>query len=138
MGYSMIDTIVVFDRIRENRGRYGTITRKVINDSVNQTLSRTLLTAGNTMVMVTVMYICGGDGIHGFTFVMLVGIVVGTYSSVAIATPILLIGGDKFAAGSVGSTGGRIADAVVKSTEAVTVNRAVARPRPASNNNPTP
>jgi SecD/SecF fusion protein len=92
MGYSMIDTIVVFDRIRENRGRYGQITRKVINDSINQTLSRTLLTAGTTIIMVAVMYICGGAGIHGFTFVLLVGILVGTYSSIAIAAPILLIG----------------------------------------------
>ena len=88
----MLDTIVVFDRIRENRGRYGHITRKVINDSVNQTLSRTLLTAGTTIIMVAVMYIFGGTGIHGFTFVLLVGILFGTYSSVAIAAPILLIG----------------------------------------------
>jgi SecD/SecF fusion protein len=93
MGYSMLDTIVVFDRIRENRGRYGTVTRKVINDSVNQTLSRTLLTAGTTIVMVAVMYICGGAGIHGFTFVLLVGILFGTYSSIAIASPILLLHG---------------------------------------------
>jgi SecD/SecF fusion protein len=95
MGYSMIDTIVVFDRIRENRGRYGKISRKVINDSINQTLSRTLLTAGTTLVMVAVMYFCGGSGIHGFTFVLLVGILIGTYSSVAIAAPILLIGSDE-------------------------------------------
>ncbi len=95
MGYSMIDTIVVFDRIRENRGRYGHLTRKVINDSINQTLSRTLLTAGATLITVSVMYICGGSGIHGFTFVLLVGILVGTYSSIAIASPILLIGSGK-------------------------------------------
>src|SRR5436305_3100084 len=88
----MIDTIVVFDRIRENRGRYGVVTRKVINDSINQTLSRTLLTAGTTLLTVSVMYICGGAGIHGFTFVLLVGILVGTYSSIAIASPILLVG----------------------------------------------
>ena len=94
MGYSMIDTIVVFDRIRENRGKYGKITRQVINDSVNQTLSRTLLTAGTTLTMVAVMYILGGAGVHGFTFVLLIGILFGTYSSVAIAAPILLAGGD--------------------------------------------
>src|SRR5437588_5262775 len=70
MGYSMIDTIVVFDRIRENRGRYGTLTRKVINDSINQTLSRTLLTAGTTLITVTTMYLLGGPAIHGFTFVL--------------------------------------------------------------------
>jgi len=90
MGYSMIDTIVVFDRIRENRGKYGLISRQVINDSINQTLSRTLLTCGTTITTVSVMYIVGGAGVHGFTFVLLVGILVGTYSSIAIAAPILL------------------------------------------------
>jgi SecD/SecF fusion protein len=93
MGYSMVDTIVVFDRIRENRGKYGYISRQVINDSINQTLSRTLLTGGITIVMVFVMYVFGGPGIHGFTYALLVGILVGTYSSIAIAAPILLMGG---------------------------------------------
>jgi SecD/SecF fusion protein len=97
MGYSMIDTIVVFDRIRENRGKYGHVSRQVINDAINQTLSRTLLTAGTTTVTVAIMYFLGGPGIHGFTFVLLVGILVGTYSSVAIAAPILLIGSEKAA-----------------------------------------
>ena len=92
MGYSMIDTIVVFDRIRENRGKYGHVSRQVINDAVNQTLSRTLLTAGTTTITVAIMYFLGGPGIHGFTFVLLIGILVGTYSSVAIAAPILLLG----------------------------------------------
>ncbi len=92
MGYSMVDTIVVFDRIRENRGKYGVISRQLINDSINQTLSRTLLTAGTTMMTLFVMYIVGGPAIHGFTFVLLVGILIGTYSSIAIAAPILLIG----------------------------------------------
>jgi len=92
MGYSMVDTIVVFDRIRENRGKYGTISRSLINDSVNQTLSRTLLTAGTTLMTLFVMYVWGGPAIHGFTFLLLVGILIGTYSSIAIAAPILLIG----------------------------------------------
>jgi SecD/SecF fusion protein len=91
MSYSMIDTIVVFDRIRENRGKFGHLDRKVINDSINQTLSRTLLTCGTTIVTVAVMYIWGGPGIHGFTFVLLFGILVGTYSSIAIAAPLLLL-----------------------------------------------
>jgi SecD/SecF fusion protein len=95
MGYSMIDTIVVFDRIRENRGKYGHLDAQVINDAVNQTLSRTLLTCGTTTVTVAFMYFLGGAGIHGFTFVLLVGILVGTYSSIAIAAPILLIGNKK-------------------------------------------
>jgi SecD/SecF fusion protein len=98
MGYSMVDTIVVFDRIREIRGKYGHLSRHVINDAINQTLSRTLLTCGTTIVTVSVMYIAGGPGIHGFTFVLLVGILVGTYSSVAIAAPLLLVGAAKEAA----------------------------------------
>jgi len=92
MGYSMIDTIVVFDRIRENRGKFGHVSRKIINDAINQPLSRTLLTAGTNIMTVAIMYFLGGEGIHGFTFVLLVGILVGTYSSIAIASPILLVG----------------------------------------------
>jgi SecD/SecF fusion protein len=94
MGYSMNDTVVVFDRIRENRGRLGKASWSVINDSVNQTLSRTLLTSGTTLTTVFVMYVFGGSGIHGFTFALLIGIIVGTYSSIAIASPILLLGQD--------------------------------------------
>jgi SecD/SecF fusion protein len=93
MGYSMNDTVVVFDRIRENRGKLGHVSRSVINDSINQTLSRTLLTGGTTILTILVMYVFGGPGIHGFTFALLVGILVGTYSSICIAAPILLIGG---------------------------------------------
>ncbi len=92
MGYSMVDTIVVFDRIRENRGKFGYLSRTIINDSINQTISRTLLTAGTTLLTVFVMYVAGGPAIHGFTFVLLIGILVGTYSSIAIASPILLMG----------------------------------------------
>ena len=92
MGWSMNDTVVVFDRIRENRGKLGHLSRGVINDSINQTLSRTLLTGGTTIVTIAVMYVFGGPGIHGFTFALLVGILVGTYSSIAIASPILLVG----------------------------------------------
>ena len=95
MGYSMLDTIVVFDRIREIRGKYGHVSMTVINDAVNQTLSRTLLTAGTTVISVGIMYFLGGAGIHGFTFVLFIGILAGTYSSVAIASPILLLGGGK-------------------------------------------
>jgi SecD/SecF fusion protein len=99
MGYSMVDTIVVFDRIRENRGKYGTLSKSLINDSINQTLSRTLLTAGTTLMTLFVMYVWGGPAIHGFTFILLVGILIGTYSSIAIAAPILLIGVKQPAAG---------------------------------------
>ncbi len=92
IGYSMNDTVVVFDRVRENRGKFGVLSRQVINDSVNQTLSRTLLTGGTSIGILLIMYIIGGDGIHGFTFAMLLGIIVGTYSSMVIAAPLLLIG----------------------------------------------
>jgi SecD/SecF fusion protein len=92
MSYSMVDTIVVFDRIRENRGKFGHVDPQIINDSVNQTLSRTLLTVFTTTLSVFIMYVFGGQGIHGITFVMLIGILIGTYSSFAIAAPILLIG----------------------------------------------
>ncbi len=93
IGFSMNDTVVIFDRIRENRGKFGVVSRSIVNNSINQTLSRTLLTGGTTIVTILVMYIWGGSGIHGFTFALLVGIVVGTYSSIAIAAPILLLGG---------------------------------------------
>ncbi len=90
IGYSVNDTIVVFDRIRENRGRLSAVSPSIINNSVNQTLSRTLLTSGTTLIVVLVMYIWGGAGIHGFSYALLMGILFGTYSSVAIASPLLL------------------------------------------------
>ncbi len=90
VGYSLNDTIVVFDRIRENRGKMKEVTPQMVNASINQTLSRTVLTSTTTMLAVVVMYIWGGSGIHGFSFAMIIGVVVGTYSSVAIATPLLL------------------------------------------------
>jgi SecD/SecF fusion protein len=108
MSYSMIDTIVVFDRIRERRGRYGHLNRQVINDAINQTLSRTLLTAGTTIMTVSFMYFMGGPGIHGFTFVLLVGILVGTYSSVAIAAPLLLWGRERAPTGVVRARVGQL------------------------------
>jgi len=90
IGYSVNDTIVVFDRIRENRGKLTTVSVAVINKSINQTLSRTLLTSGTTLIVVFIMYVWGGEGIKGFTFALLVGILFGTYSSVAIAAPLLM------------------------------------------------
>lgn len=92
IGYSLNDTIVVFDRIRENRGRLAALNPNIISNSINQTLSRTLLTSFTTFAVVLVMYIWGGAGLRGFTLGMLIGIVVGTYSSIAIAAPILIIG----------------------------------------------
>src|SRR5262249_15235769 len=94
VGYSVSDTIVVFDRIREVRGKNPALTPQMINDSVNQTLSRTLLTSFCTWLVVIVLYIFGGEGVHLFAFVMVIGVVVGTYSSIYIASPLLLIFGE--------------------------------------------
>ena len=90
IGYSVNDTIVVFDRIRENRGKLTTLSPQVLNASINQTLSRTLLTSGTTFIVVFIMYVWGGPGIHAFNYALLAGIIFGTYSSVAIASPLLL------------------------------------------------
>lgn len=93
VGYSLNDTIIVFDRIRENRGRLTTASPEMINLSINQTISRTVLTSTTTFIAVFLLYILGGPGVHGFAFAMLIGIVIGTYSSIAIASPMLMIGG---------------------------------------------
>ncbi len=90
IGYSLNDTIVIFDRIREIKGKSPYLTRDMINLSINQTLSRTILTSFTTLLSVILLYVLGGDGIHGFAFSLLVGIVAGTYSTVFIAAPILL------------------------------------------------
>jgi SecD/SecF fusion protein len=90
VGYSLNDTIVVFDRIREVRGKNPNLTPDMINTSLNQTLSRTLLTSLTTFFVVAILYIFGGEGIHGFAFCLLVGVLVGTYSSIYVASPVLL------------------------------------------------
>lgn len=91
IGYSLNDTIVVFDRIRENlklirKEKYADI----INVSLNQTLSRTLLTSLTTFLVVFSLYLLGGEIIQDFAFALMVGIVVGTYSSIFVASPILV------------------------------------------------
>jgi preprotein translocase subunit SecF len=91
VGYSMNDTIVTFDRVRENlpsskREDFSDL----VNRSINQTLSRTILTSGLTFLAVLSLYLFGGDVIHGFAFAMVVGVIVGTYSSIAIASPLLV------------------------------------------------
>ncbi len=90
VGYSLNDTIVVFDRIRENMGGKKAVDKNLVNDSVNQTLGRTVLTGLTTFFVVTSLYLLGGTELQGFAFVMLVGIMVGTYSSVFIASPVLV------------------------------------------------
>ena len=99
IGYSLNDTIVVFDRIRENRHK-AFLNPQIITNSINQTISRTLLTSFTTFIVVLIMYVFGGQGLRGFTFAIGLGIIVGTYSSIAIAAPILLFGtGSKNAKG---------------------------------------
>ena len=90
IGYSLNDTIVIFDRIRENmRGQRREAFAKVV-DSVNQTLSRTLLTTGHTLLVVLAIFLLGGEVLHDFAFALLVGMISGTYSTVYIAGAILV------------------------------------------------
>lgn len=91
IGYSMNDTIVVFDRIRENlaMSRRESLS-DVVNRSINQTLSRTVLTSGLTFLTVMSLYLFGGEVLHGFSFALVVGILIGTYSSIAVAAPMLV------------------------------------------------
>jgi SecD/SecF fusion protein len=91
VGYSVNDTIVVFDRIRENRGKLSSVSAALVNASINQTLSRTLLTSLTVIFVLAVLYAAGGQGIHGMSYALLVGVIVGTYSSIAIASPLLLM-----------------------------------------------
>jgi preprotein translocase subunit SecF len=92
VGYSTNDTVVIFDRIRENlRGRKTTDDLPaVINASINQTLSRTLITSGLTWLTVLALFLFGGEALNPFSFVMTVGIIVGSYSSIYIASPVLV------------------------------------------------
>ncbi len=91
VGYSMNDTIVVFDRIRENlqQMRRATLS-EVVNKSINQTLSRTILTSGLTFLTVLSLFIFGGEVLHGFSLALVIGILIGTYSSIAVAAPMLV------------------------------------------------
>lgn len=88
VGYSLNDTIVVFDRIRENlKNSSGRLTLyELMNKSINQTLSRTILTSGTTLLAVLALYLFGGEVINGFSFALLIGIIIGTYSSIGIAS----------------------------------------------------
>lgn len=90
VGYSINDTIVIFDRMREIRGKNPTITKDIVNLTVNQCLSRTILTALTVFITVLILYALGGEGIHGFAYCMVVGSIAGTYSTVYIASPLVL------------------------------------------------
>lgn len=91
IGYSINDTVVVFDRIRENVSARGTSSLvRVFNSAINQTLSRTLITSGTTLIVVIVLFVFGGEVLRGFSFALLIGILVGTFSSIYVATPIVV------------------------------------------------
>ena len=94
IGYSLNDTIVILDRIRENRGKRPVPSLECVNRSINQTFSRTFLTSITTLIAVLIIYVFGGDGLHGFAYALVVGVIVGTYSSVAIASPLVFRHGD--------------------------------------------
>ena len=97
IGYSLNDTIIVFDRIRENiKGvKDSTTLPSIFNRSINETLSRTLLTSVTTLMVLFSLYFLGGEIIHNFAFAMIVGVIIGTYSSIFVATPIVLAAANK-------------------------------------------
>ncbi|MCK5684719.1 protein translocase subunit SecF, partial [bacterium] len=92
IGYSLNDTIIVFDRIRENikGSKSGANLDTLFNRSINETLSRTILTSMTTLVVLLALYFLGGEIIHNFAFAMIIGVLVGTYSSIFVATPVVL------------------------------------------------
>ena len=92
VGYSLNDTIVVFDRIREQRGRLKRALPEHIDAAINGTVSRTALTSMTTLLSIVLLLVLGGEGVRAFAFVMLIGIVVGTWSSIAVAAPVLMLG----------------------------------------------
>lgn len=95
IGYSLNDTIIVYDRIRENTTKQTKEAFPVtINASINETLSRTVLTSGTTLLVILALFLFGGGVIHNFAFAMLVGVLVGTYSSIYVASPVLLLWDD--------------------------------------------
>tara|TARA_Y100000590_G_scaffold89849_1_gene101199 strand:- start:939 stop:1856 length:918 start_codon:yes stop_codon:yes gene_type:complete len=90
VGYSMNDTVVIFDRIRENLKKYSNILiAEISNNSTNETLSRTLITSITTLLALLSIYVFGGEILKGFSFAMIIGVIIGTYSSIFVATPVL-------------------------------------------------
>jgi preprotein translocase subunit SecF len=100
IGYSLNDTIIVYDRIRENLAKYNKESFSfVVNRSINDTLSRTLMTSGTTLLVVLALFVLGGGVIHNFAFAMLVGVLIGTYSSIFVASPLLVFWEQRKASG---------------------------------------
>jgi len=91
VGYSLNDTIVIFDRVRENiKGLKNATLATVINESINQSLSRTIITSLTTFFVVLILFLVGGEVIHAFAFAMIIGVIIGTYSSIFVASPVVL------------------------------------------------
>jgi SecD/SecF fusion protein len=92
IGYSINDSVVVFDRVREylRENKSEKDTASLINTAINDTLSRTIVTSLTTILVILILFLFGGDALRGFTFALLIGVIVGTYSSACIATPIVV------------------------------------------------
>ncbi len=88
-GYSLNDTIIILDRIRENKGKMVYASSHQVNDSINQTFSRTLITSGTTLISTTILYVVGGEAVRGFAYAFTLGVFIGTYSSIAISAPLV-------------------------------------------------
>ena len=106
IGFSLNDKVIILDRIRENRGREKYATGRVINDSINQTISRTLITSGTTLITTIILYLFGGEGVRGFAYAFTLGVIIGTYSSIAIAAPLVWSRRTERRIGGVGGAGG--------------------------------
>lgn len=89
VGYSLNDTIVILDRVRENRGKLAYASKDVVNRSIQETVSRTVVTSGTTLVALIVLFLSGGDALSSFTYALICGVIVGTYSSIAVAAPLV-------------------------------------------------
>ena len=91
VGYSLNDTIVIFDRIRENvKAIKKTDLKSIVNQSINESLSRTIITSLTTFFVVLILFLFGGAVIHTFSFAMIIGVVIGTYSSIFVASPVII------------------------------------------------
>ena len=89
LGYSINDKIVVLDRIRENRGKLKHVSAELINTSINQTFSRTLMTGTTTILSTLILYLVGGEAVRAFAFAMGLGVIIGTISSIALGAPLV-------------------------------------------------
>lgn len=139
VGYSTNDTVVIFDRIRENmRKNRRKPLIEVMNESINQTLSRTIMTSGLTMLTVAALLVLGGDVLRGFAFVMTIGIIVGTYSSIYVASPFALLWESYFgASGKLSKKGAGPSRADRSETEKPAPAAAKPKPAPAAPTTPT-